>query len=119
MPIHATIEPFAPGIQLVAKADRRLLAHTNDSVHHGAQWLLAPKTPQRKWIAGLVLAAVTVTWVLIPPADYLPEGNQNFVFAFILPPPGQSIEAAKAELLDKRALTSIIRYSLDWGLRAN
>ena len=59
-------------------------------------------TPRRRygWIVGLVLTAASVTWLLLPPADYLPEGRQNWMFAIMLPPPGQSIEAAKTELVD-------------------
>jgi HAE1 family hydrophobic/amphiphilic exporter-1 len=29
---------------------------------------------------------------LSPPAEYLPEGNRNFVFSFLLPPPGYNLE---------------------------
>ncbi len=28
---------------------------------------------------------------LMPPADYLPKGNQNLIFGFVLPPPGYSV----------------------------
>lgn len=94
---------------LVPAAAHSWLHHVNLDDPHEAWWdgitrtvMRATDTRQRRhaWIAGLVLAAVTITWVLKPPADYLPEGNQNFVFAFILPPPGLSIEAAETEFLD-------------------
>ncbi len=62
--------------------------------------LTATQRRRRSWIVGSVLAATIITWALKPSADYLPEGNQNFVFAFVLPPPGQSIESAKAEFMD-------------------
>lgn len=52
------------------------------------------------WIVSLVVGAAAITWAVMPPADYLPEGNQNFVFAFVLPPPGQSLEAARTEYLE-------------------
>ncbi|MFQ6006696.1 MAG: efflux RND transporter permease subunit [Woeseia sp.] len=55
---------------------------------------------RRAWVAGLVSAATVLTWALLPPADYLPEGKQGWVFAFILPPPGQSVTAAKNEFVD-------------------
>ena len=29
---------------------------------------------------------------LSPPAEYLPEGNRNFVFSFLLPPPGYNLD---------------------------
>ena len=59
-------------------------------------------TPARRagWIAGLILGATGITWALLPETDYLPEGKQNFVFGFILPPPGVSVESAKTEFTD-------------------
>jgi len=43
-------------------------------------------------IAGIVVVAMGLTVLLIPPAEYLPNGNQNFVFGFMLPPPGYNLE---------------------------
>lgn len=51
-------------------------------------------------IAGLTLAAVGLTVALLPDTDYLPEGRQNFIFGFILPPPGVSVPAAQEEFID-------------------
>ncbi len=58
-------------------------------------------TPRRRigWIAGLALVSVGLSAALFPRPDYLPEGEQNFVFGFILPPPGQSIDTAEAEFI--------------------
>ena len=45
--------------------------------------------------AALVLVLVTLSigasWALIPPTDYLPKGNQNLIFGFVLPPPGYNV----------------------------
>ena len=96
-------------IGVVPTAAHSWLRHVNLHDPHRSWWeggtrfiMRATDTPRRRygWIAGLVLTALSVTWLLLPPADYLPEGKQNWVFAFVLPPPGQSIEAAKTELLD-------------------
>jgi len=59
-------------------------------------------TPRRRagWIVGLTSIAVALTAWLIPDTDYLPEGKQNFMFGFILPPPGVSVGAAKTEFAD-------------------
>jgi len=59
-------------------------------------------TPQRRaaWIAGLISGSVLVTWILLPKADYLPEGNRNLAFAFILPPPGANIDQIQYEMGD-------------------
>jgi len=96
-------------VALVPAAASSWLHHVNLHDPHVGWWdgittrvMRVTDSPQRRygWIAGLVLAAALVTWALKPPADYLPEGSQNFVFAFVLPPPGQSIETARVEYLD-------------------
>ncbi len=51
-------------------------------------------------IAGLFTAATALTWLLIPPADYLPKGKQGWIFAFVLMPPGQGVTAAREEFAD-------------------
>jgi multidrug efflux pump subunit AcrB len=51
-------------------------------------------------IAGLTLAAVGLTAALLPETDYLPEGRQNFIFGFVLPPPGVSVQSAQEEFID-------------------
>ena len=40
---------------------------------------------RRLLIAGFFMGATILTWLLLPPADYLPEGKQGWVFAFIVP----------------------------------
>ena len=39
-----------------------------------------------------VTVAVAGTVLLIPDADYLPSGNRNLIFGFLIPPPGYSLE---------------------------
>jgi len=51
-------------------------------------------------IAGLTLSAIGLTAALLPETDYLPEGRQNFIFGFILPPPGVSVSSAQEEFTD-------------------
>lgn len=55
---------------------------------------------RRGLVAGLFCLAVFFTWLLLPPANYLPKGNQGWVFAFVIPPPGQSVTAAREEFTD-------------------
>ena len=52
------------------------------------------------WIAGLTVIPVVLGFLLIPPADYLPEGKQNFVFGFIQTPSGMGPDTAEAELVN-------------------
>ncbi len=52
-------------------------------------------------LALLVVAAVSVvaigtTWIFRPDLEYLPNGNRNFIFGFVLPPPGYNLETSTA-----------------------
>lgn len=42
-------------------------------------------------VVAMIAIALAGSWYLIPPRTYLPAGNQNLVFAFVLAPPGYSI----------------------------
>ncbi len=59
-------------------------------------------TPRRRWswIAGLTAVPLVLGVLLIPPADYLPEGEQNFVFGFIQTPSGMGPDTAEEELVN-------------------
>ncbi len=54
---------------------------------------------RRVLVAGLFLFSLVVTWILLPPADYLPKSNQGFAMAFIVQPPGQSVTVGRDEFL--------------------
>jgi len=43
-------------------------------------------------ILGIILIALGLTWLMMPPAEYLPNGNQNFLFGLLIPPPGYNID---------------------------
>ena len=105
----AIIASLVIAIGVVPVAAHSWLRHENLHDPHRSWWergtrlvMRATDTPPRRygWIAGLVLSAASITWLFLPPADYLPVGKQNWMFAFLLPPPGQSVEAAKTELVD-------------------
>ena len=59
-------------------------------------------TPAKRatWIALLLTIPIALAYFALPKADYLPTGNRNLVFAFILPPPGSNIEQIKNEMGD-------------------
>ncbi len=40
----------------------------------------------------LTATAAVGTYLLLPPADYLPQGNRNMVFGMVIPPAGYSLE---------------------------
>ncbi len=77
--------------------------------HHRSWWRWVTKhimswtdTPRRRWtFVGLLTGApLVLALLLIPPADYLPEGKRNFMFGFMVTPPGIGVETANRELLD-------------------
>jgi HAE1 family hydrophobic/amphiphilic exporter-1 len=43
-------------------------------------------------IVGMIGIAMIGAYALIPPRTYLPTGNQNLIFAFVLTPPGYSVD---------------------------
>ncbi|MEM9414192.1 MAG: efflux RND transporter permease subunit [Planctomycetota bacterium] len=42
-------------------------------------------------VAVLTMASALGAWMLMPPTDYLPRGNQNLVFGIMINPPGYNI----------------------------
>ena len=54
-------------------------------------------TKSLKWglsvVLGLIITAGLSIFYFLPPLDYLPDGNRNFVFARIMVPPGYNKEA--------------------------
>jgi multidrug efflux pump subunit AcrB len=78
--------------------------------HHKSWWLWVTShvmnwtdSPRQRWswIAGLTVIPIVLALVLLPPADYLPEGKKNLVFGFVLAPPGMGVEALEKEFLDE------------------
>jgi HAE1 family hydrophobic/amphiphilic exporter-1 len=41
---------------------------------------------------GIVVASIVAAWLLMPPVDYLPQGNQNFIFGIVKTPPGLNLD---------------------------
>ncbi len=41
---------------------------------------------------GIVGVSVAAAWLLMPPVDYLPQGNQNFIFGIVKTPPGLNLD---------------------------
>ncbi|MEE9169568.1 MAG: efflux RND transporter permease subunit [bacterium] len=43
-------------------------------------------------ILGILLVSAGFSWLLLPDTEYLPNGNQNFIFGILLPPPGYNLD---------------------------
>ncbi|MEL7449361.1 MAG: efflux RND transporter permease subunit, partial [Pseudomonadota bacterium] len=105
----AVISSLIIALTIIPTASRTWLKSVNLDDPHTHWWsnvtaalMKLTDTPRRRalWIAGLVGVTATLTLALLPDADYLPEGKQNFAFAFIQPPPGQAVEASRKEFID-------------------
>jgi multidrug efflux pump subunit AcrB len=66
---------------------------------HIMSWTDSPKR-RWSWVGSLTLVPIIVVFMLIPPADYLPEGKKNFIMGFMITAPGLGIQTAGEELVD-------------------
>jgi len=80
----------------------RRLAEAGDHTGHTAAFVgRMVHFINRRWstrlalIAALVLTSVYGSRKLMPATDYLPAGNRNLVFGFVITPPGYSIDSFK------------------------
>lgn len=77
--------------------DARAAAAMSDPTELGALgkaiYAICGSVPVRLAIVlGLTGASLLGTWFLAPKTEYLPAGNQNFLFAFLVPPSGYNVE---------------------------
>ena len=68
------------------------LARLATRISNLVEWINAGHLRRLVVTAAIVGLAVGATWLLLPSAEYLPNGNQNFIFGFLLPPPGYNME---------------------------
>ncbi|MEE4639812.1 MAG: efflux RND transporter permease subunit [Wenzhouxiangella sp.] len=95
-------------ILVLPAASYRLLGNAELTDRKAGWWQSATSlimrmtdTPRRRWswIGGLTVVPLLVGALLLPPADYLPEGQRNFIFGFIQTPSGIGPETAEEELV--------------------
>ncbi|MGE3535978.1 MAG: efflux RND transporter permease subunit [Candidatus Tectimicrobiota bacterium] len=55
-------------------------------------WLTGGYVRRAVLVVVMIGLALLGSWALIPPQTYLPGGNQNLVFAILVPPPGYGID---------------------------
>lgn len=66
-------------------------------------WALSPRRLKRRLaLLSIPIVLLVSSLVLLPPADYLPEGNLNFVFWLTEPFPGTSVQEAVELSADAR-----------------
>ncbi len=54
--------------------------------------ILSRRSRSLALVVGMVFLSIGISYLLWPKVEYLPEGNRNFVFCSLSPPPGYNIE---------------------------
>jgi HAE1 family hydrophobic/amphiphilic exporter-1 len=76
----------------VAQAATQLVDHTATFVH----WLCGTVLRRLAVVVILTLLSIGGVILLLPDAEYLPEGNRNLLLGILLPPPGYNLEEYQA-----------------------
>ncbi len=89
--IHAAEADESPRGAMGLWGGVRLANRTVEWVRDTVHWITG-STGRRLLVAGGATAvSLVLTFALLPPTEYLPAGNQNFLFGLLFPPPGYSI----------------------------
>ena len=59
-------------------------------------WINASTFRRIAVVATFTLVAALGSWLLLPKTEYLPVGNNNFLFGIMLPPPGYNLDEVAA-----------------------
>lgn len=107
MIVAITLVPAAAG-RFLREPDRnathgvlqRVGAFSTHAVLRTVDWVIST-TPRRLVLITLVLGlATSIIWFLTPKAEYLPEGEEQKIFAFMFSPPGYNIDSMDEILRD-------------------
>ncbi len=74
------------------KSGKSLLNRLADRISHFVDLINRNNKRRLGTLSGIVIVSMGLTFLLIPDAEYLPNGNQNFVFGMTFPPPGYNID---------------------------
>jgi HAE1 family hydrophobic/amphiphilic exporter-1 len=85
-------EKINTGLGRVTAPVGRAVGALSKGFYNLTLWLTHGVVRRLALVTIMVALAMVGSWLLIPPRTYLPAGNQNLVFAFVLAPPGYSIE---------------------------
>ncbi|RIK68831.1 MAG: hypothetical protein DCC65_01475 [Planctomycetota bacterium] len=62
-----------------------------DAVASAVRWINRTVPRRAAVIVTLTTASVFISWVIAPEPSYLPAGNQNLIFGFLVTPPGYNV----------------------------
>lgn len=86
------VKSGSPSVGRSIRAIQWAGAKFTDRVAGVNQWIVARRVRSFAVVAIMVAFSAGVSYALWPEVEYLPEGNRNFVFCQISPPPGYNIE---------------------------
>ncbi|MFH0793571.1 MAG: efflux RND transporter permease subunit [bacterium] len=72
------------------------VSRSYDGIGRSLEWLMGSARRRLVTAGGLTGVAILLIFVFMPKSEYLPEGNQNAIFAMIIPPQGYNIEEMSA-----------------------
>ena len=61
-------------------------------VRDTVSWINATTKRRVVVVVGLTTVSIGLSFLIMPKAEYLPVGNNNFLFGILLPPPGYSLD---------------------------
>jgi len=96
--IAVTVLPTTTQQWLHDVHDRDPHAHWWRGITRGIMQTTDSRTRRIGWIVLLISLPLLISVSAIPNASYMPDGNRNLVFAFVLPPPGSNVETVEREM---------------------
>jgi hydrophobic/amphiphilic exporter-1 (mainly G- bacteria), HAE1 family len=96
LPVSVLVIPPLCRRVLFAKADSGLGEHAAGRIANGIADI-GHRINQSVWArlatgVGMTALSALGAWYFIPPTDYLPSGNRNLIFGFLIPPPGYGLD---------------------------
>jgi HAE1 family hydrophobic/amphiphilic exporter-1 len=82
---RAAVDPLLGVFDRVAMGAVELLLSVNRNLQRGV-------LPRLALVLVVIVVSCAASWFLLPKVEYLPNGNQNLVFAILLPPPGYNLD---------------------------
>ena len=70
----------------------RMAAWFRDWLAETTYWLTGRVFYRLAIVLGLTSLALGGAWLMVPKAEYLPEGNRNLIFGILFPPPGYNLK---------------------------
>ena len=86
-----TEAPAATVLGRLTRPISRAAAAASERFYRLTLWFTHGALRSLALVAVLIVLASVGSWLLIPNRTYLPPGNQNLLFAFVLTPPGYSM----------------------------